>query len=512
MGLFTNLFLVSVLFCVCFSQQANVYRLHPKYPAADDEEEGSKASFVSRDTNRIGRRLQAVQTAIFSLKGNVVPYGLYYVTMLVGNPSKPYFLDVDSGSDLTWVKCDAQGTSCAKGPHPLYKPKKGSVVLGKDPLCAAVKAGSVHNHNHKGASEQCDYDVEYADNGYSMGVLVRDSVRALLTNKTVLTANSVFGCGYNQQGTSAASHALTDGVLGLGSGMASLPSQWAKQGLIKNVIGHCISGGGRDGGYMFFGDDLVYPSAMTWVPMLGRPSIKHYNVGPAQMNFGNKLLDRDGDGKKLGGIIFDSGSSYTYFTNQAYVAFLSAVKENLSGKQLVQDSSDSFLPLCWRRKKVFRSVAEAVAYFKPLTLKFRSTKTKQMEIFPEGYLVVNKKGNVCLGILNGTAMGNVDTNILGDISLQGHLVVYDNEKNQIGWARSDCQKIPKATTQRRVLRSSQPLSEQFVTLEDPSEFHRNTLDETISCAQELGKAVCSSSSYFLPAIGIYQENSCMIPT
>jgi hypothetical protein len=52
---------------------------------------------------------------------------------------------------------------------------------------------------------------------------------------------------------------------------------------------------------------------------------KHYNVGAAQMNFGNKPLDKDGDGKRLGGIIFDSGSSYTYFTNQAYVAFLSAV-------------------------------------------------------------------------------------------------------------------------------------------------------------------------------------------
>lgn len=80
-----------------------------------------------------------------------------------------------------------------QGPHPLYKPKKDSLVPGKDPLCAAVKAGSVHNHNHKGASEQCDYDVEYADNGYSMGVLVRDSVRALLTNGTWLTTNSVFG-------------------------------------------------------------------------------------------------------------------------------------------------------------------------------------------------------------------------------------------------------------------------------------------------------------------------------
>jgi hypothetical protein len=80
-------------------------------------------------------------------------------------------------------------------------------------------------------------------------------------------------CGYDQQGSLAVSPAPTDGVLGLGSGMASLPSQWAKQGLIKNVIGHCISGGGRDGGYMFFGDDLVSTSAMTWVPMLGRPSM-----------------------------------------------------------------------------------------------------------------------------------------------------------------------------------------------------------------------------------------------
>nr|ABR18371.1 unknown [Picea sitchensis] len=445
MGVLTNVFLVFVLFCVCMcvSQQADVYRLQPKYPAADNDEEGSKASFVSRDTNRIGRRLQAHQTAIFSLKGNVVPYGLYYVTMLVGNPSKPYFLDVDSGSELTWIQCDAPCISCAKGPHPLYKLKKGSLVPSKDPLCAAVQAGSGHYHNHKEASQRCDYDVAYADHGYSEGFLVRDSVRALLTNKTVLTANSVFGCGYNQRESLPVSDARTDGILGLGSGMASLPSQWAKQGLIKNVIGHCIFGAGRDGGYMFFGDDLVSTSAMTWVPMLGRPSIKHYYVGAAQMNFGNKPLDKDGDGKKLGGIIFDSGSTYTYFTNQAYGAFLSVVKENLSGKQLEQDSSDSFLSLCWRRKEGFRSVAEAAAYFKPLTLKFRSTKTKQMEIFPEGYLVVNKKGNVCLGILNGTAIGIVDTNVLGDISFQGQLVVYDNEKNQIGWARSDCQEISK---------------------------------------------------------------------
>jgi len=52
---------------------------------------------------------------------------------------------------------------------------------------------------------------------------------------------------------------------------------------------------------------------------------KHYDVGAAHMMFGKSPLDKDGDGKRLGRIIFDSGSSYTYFTNQPYGAFLSAV-------------------------------------------------------------------------------------------------------------------------------------------------------------------------------------------
>ena len=43
------------------------------------------------------------------------------------------------------------------------------------------------------------------------------------------------------------------------------------------------------------------------------------------MNFGNKPLASDGDGQKLGGIIFDRGRYYTYFTNKSYGALLSAV-------------------------------------------------------------------------------------------------------------------------------------------------------------------------------------------
>jgi hypothetical protein len=39
---------------------------------------------------------------------------LYYVAMSIGNPPRPYFLDVDTGSDLTWLQCDAPCVSCSK--------------------------------------------------------------------------------------------------------------------------------------------------------------------------------------------------------------------------------------------------------------------------------------------------------------------------------------------------------------------------------------------------------------
>jgi hypothetical protein len=39
---------------------------------------------------------------------------LYYVTIRLGNPAKEYFLDMDTGSELTWLQCDVPGAHCAK--------------------------------------------------------------------------------------------------------------------------------------------------------------------------------------------------------------------------------------------------------------------------------------------------------------------------------------------------------------------------------------------------------------
>ncbi|KAK9167491.1 hypothetical protein Scep_002682 [Stephania cephalantha] len=344
-------------------------------------------------------------SVVFQLRGNVYPVGYYYAEVYIGNPPKPYYLDIDSGSDLTWLQCDAPCVSCPQVPHPLYKLTRNALVVCTEAMCKSFHSPPAYRCDKP--TDQCDYEVEYADNGSSLGILVRDIVPIRYSNGTVLGPRLAFGCGYDQH-VSKGDVSPTDGVLGLGNGKSTIASQLRSLGLIQNVIGHCMSA--RGGGYLFFGNELVPSSGIAVYRVKSLP------------------------------VIFDSGSSYTYFNRQAYQVFLSLVKKGLAGKPL-NVAADKTLSICWKGAKPFRSVLDVKQYFTPVTLSFANKKS-QLEIPPENYLIISSLGNVCLGILNGTEIGLENMNLIGDVSLQNQLVIYDNEKQRIGWIRADCNRLP----------------------------------------------------------------------
>ncbi|KAG5019067.1 hypothetical protein AAZX31_06G109300 [Glycine max] len=364
----------------------------------------------------------------FQIKGNVYPLGYYTVSLAIGNPPKVYDLDIDTGSDLTWVQCDAPCQGCTIPRNRLYKPN-GNLVKCGDPLCKAIQ--SAPNHHCAGPNEQCDYEVEYADQGSSLGVLLRDNIPLKFTNGSLARPILAFGCGYDQKHVGHNPSASTAGVLGLGNGKTSILSQLHSLGLIRNVVGHCLSE--RGGGFLFFGDQLVPQSGVVWTPLLQSSSTQHYKTGPADLFF-----DRKPTSVKGLQLIFDSGSSYTYFNSKAHKALVNLVTNDLRGKPLSRATEDSSLPICWRGPKPFKSLHDVTSNFKPLLLSFTKSKNSLLQLPPEAYLIVTKHGNVCLGILDGTEIGLGNTNIIGDISLQDKLVIYDNEKQQIGWASANC--------------------------------------------------------------------------
>ncbi|KAH0750874.1 hypothetical protein KY290_030106 [Solanum tuberosum] len=378
------------------------------------------------------KQLKSGSSLVFPLAGNVYPIGYYQVTLEVGQPPKPYFFDIDTGSDLTWLQCDAPCAKCTPAPHHLYKPHR-NVVTCKDPVCTSLHWPE--NHPCHDPNEQCDYEVAYADSGSSLGVLVKDTFPLRFTNGSIAAPHLIFGCGYSQEVPASTHTPFTDGVLGLAYGKSSIVSQLSGLGLIRNVVGHCLSGQG--GGFLFFGDDVLPSSGIAWRPIEQTSSEKHYSLGPAEL-----LFDGQATGVKGLPIIFDSGSTFTYFSSKAYDIFLSSIKKNINAKQLTDATNDKSLPVCWSGSKPFKSVNDATIYFKPFTLSFMKAKNVEFQLLPEAYLILTGHGNVCLGILNGTEVGLGNHNLIGDISLLDKMVIYDNEKKQIGWLPANCNKLP----------------------------------------------------------------------
>ncbi|XP_057735162.1 aspartyl protease APCB1 [Arachis stenosperma] len=377
----------------------------------------------------------ADSSSVFPISGNIFPDGLYYTYLQVGNPPKRYFLDVDTGSDLTWIQCDAPCRSCAKGAHVPYKPVRSNIVPSVDSICFEVQKNQ-RNEYQGSLQQQCDYEIQYADHSSSLGVLIRDDVHLLTTNGSKAKLNFVFGCGYDQDGSLLNTLAKTDGIMGLSRAKVSLPFQLASKGLIKNVVGHCLSKDGVGGGYMFLGDDFVPYWGMTWAPMANTDLYQAEILG---MNYGYRPLSFDGN-SKVGKVIFDSGSSYTYFPKVAFLDLVASLEE-VSGLGLVQDESDKTLPICWQANFPIRSVKDVKNVFDTLSLRFGSKwwiLSTVFQIPPEGYLIISKKGNVCLAILDGSNVHDGSTIILGDISLRGYMVVYDNVNKKIGWERAEC--------------------------------------------------------------------------
>lgn len=398
---------------------------------------GSNKAVFPVDDGGLPNKVTSSKTAVLPINGDTFLDGLYYTQILVGSPPRPYFVDIDTGSDLTWIQCDAPCISCSKGPHPYYKPARGNLISSKDSFCydfqKTSKSGSCESCN------QCDYEIEYADHSSSLGVLSRDSLRLVDVNDTSVDSKIIIGCAYDQQGMLLNSLTKTDGILGLSRAKVSLPSQLAKEGIIENVIGHCLTSESIGGGYMFLGGDYVPQVKMSWVPMLNDASM-NYLAEVSRVTYGSKQLNLDSQRKSNGRIVFDSGSSYTYFTKQAY-SDLTTMLKDVSNNGFIEDDSDTTLPICWRFKTPLRSIKDVSKFFKPLNLEFGKkwwSISTNLRIPPEGYLVISNKGNVCLGILDGSDFLDGSHIVLGDISMRGNLIVYDNVKHKIGWMKSEC--------------------------------------------------------------------------
>ncbi|CAM0874781.1 unnamed protein product [Alopecurus aequalis] len=342
---------------------------------------------------------------VFQLQGNVYPIG-----------------------GFTWLECDV--------PHEVYRPRLNNKLLCEDERCVAMHGDLGIEHDCTKYPNQCNYKIIYAGDESSLGLLLADKFSLPTTNDRL---NFAFGCGYYQVG--GLDERPVDGVLGVGKGTGNFVSQLKQQGMIdENVVGHCLSFHG--GGFLFFGRDSDrIPSAdVTWLPMVKDYRI-YYSPGRSTLNLDVQqeyyisVTQMDA--------VFDSGSTYTYVHMETYARLLWAVVDITLQDSSLAKVTDPEHPQCWGYNEPIQSINDVKNEFQPLQWSFtHGGNQATVEIPPENYIVVTERGNVCLGIFNGSAHDVHDFNIIGGIMMQNHVVIYDNERAQIGWVRAWCDELP----------------------------------------------------------------------
>ncbi|XP_065873635.1 aspartic proteinase 39-like [Euphorbia lathyris] len=435
LGRLVSILMAVVVFELGFAVLASgnfVFKVQHKF----NGRERSLSALRAHDARRHSRILSTVDVDL-PLGGNGHPAeaGLYFAKIGLGNPSKDYFVQVDTGSDILWVNC----ANCDKCPTKsdlgveltLYDPKKSgtmSRVYCGDDFCAATYNGVL-----EGCTKDlpCQYNVVYGDGSSTAGFFVKDTVvlaQATGDDKTTPTNGSiVFGCGAKQSGELGTSSEALDGILGFGQANSSMISQLAAEGKVKKMFAHCLDN--VKGGGIFAIGNVVSPKVNT-TPMV--PNQAHYNVVMREIEVDGDVLDLPSDvfdSSDRKGTIIDSGTTLAYLPNSVYEPLMTKILSHQPGLKL-HTVEEQFM--CFQYSgKVNDGFPD---------VKFLFEDSLNLNVHPDEYLFRIREEVWCFGWQNSGVQSKDgrDMTLLGDLVLSNKLVVYDLENQAIGWTNHNC--------------------------------------------------------------------------
>ncbi|KAL6993811.1 hypothetical protein U1Q18_011925 [Sarracenia purpurea var. burkii] len=258
----------------------------------------------------------------------------YYTTRLwIGTPPQKFALIVDTGSTVTYVPCSTC-EQCGRHQDPKFQPELSStyqpVKCNIDCTCDNDK-------------EQCVYERQYAEMSSSSGVLGED-IMSFGNESELQPQRAVFGCENVETGDLYSQHA--DGIMGLGRGDLSVVDQLVDRGVITDSFSLCYGGMDVGGGAMVLGG-ISPPADMVFTNSDPARS-PYYNIELKEIHVAGKQLPlnpRVFDGKH--GTVLDSGTTYAYLPEAAFLAFKDAILKELHSLQRIRGPDPNYNDICF---------------------------------------------------------------------------------------------------------------------------------------------------------------------
>lgn len=393
----------------------------------------------ARDRARHARIMQSFAGGIvdFPVEGTSDPYlvGLYFTKVKLGSPPREFSVQIDTGSDILWVTCNAcsncpqsSGLGVELNFFSAASSSTASLISCSDTICASIVQTASAECSTEG--KQCGYAFQYGDGSGTSGYYVSDLLSFDTMLGVSLIANSsapiVFGCSTTLSGDLTKSDRAIDGIFGFGQQGLSVVSQLSSRGITPRVFSHCLKGEGNGGGTLVLGE--IVDSRIVYTPLV--PSQPHYNLYLQSIAVNGQLLPIDSSvfatsGNR--GTIIDSGTTLAFLVAEAYDPFVSAITASVS--QFAR-------PFLSRGNQCYLVSTSISDIFPLVALNFAGSAS--MFLKPVDYLVH-------YGFVDGAAMwcigfSRVDqgVSILGDLVLKDKIFVYDLGRQRIGWADYDC--------------------------------------------------------------------------
>ncbi|KHG08697.1 hypothetical protein F383_11875 [Gossypium arboreum] len=354
----------------------------------------------------------------------------YYTTRLwIGTPPQQFALIVDTGSTVTYVPC-ATCEQCGRHQDPKFQPDLSStyqpVKCNLDCNCDSDRV-------------QCIYERQYAEMSSSSGVLGED-ILSFGNQSELVPQRAVFGCENEETGDLYSQHA--DGIMGLGRGDLSVVDQFVEKGVISDSFSLCYGGMDIGGGAMVLGgisvpSDMVFSYADPVRRYFRDGNSPYYNIDLKEIHVAGKQLSLNPsvfDGKY--GTVLDSGTTYAYLPEPAFLAFKEAILKELNGLKQIRGPDPNYNDICFSTAS--SDVSELSKTFPTVEMVFGYQ--QKLLLSPENYLFRHSKvhGAYCLGIFQNE---KDPTTLLGGIIVRNTLVTYDREQSKIGFWKTNCSEL-----------------------------------------------------------------------
>ncbi|EPS60068.1 hypothetical protein M569_14735, partial [Genlisea aurea] len=400
----------------------------------------SSSGLPSRDSSRIPLILVLpLKTQVIQSAPSELPFThnvTLTISLAVGTPPQNVTMVLDTGSELSWLQCNATGFK-----RPVFKWNSSSSYIPVDcssPTCT-TQTRDLSIPASCDSKNFCHTVLSYADASSSEGNLAVDN----FTFSGSKFPRTIFGCMDSGFSSDAEEDSKTTGLMGMNRGSLSFISQ---MGFKK--FSYCISGSDRSG-ILVFGESnftgLNYTSLIeisTPLPYFNRAAytvqLEGIKVAETSLQLPKSIFEPDHTG--AGQTMVDSGTQFTLLLGPAYTALRNEFAKQTGGVLRVFEDPDfvfqGAFDLCFRISKNATAAPELPA----VGLLFRGaeiTVTGERLLFP---VAGEERGNDsihCFTFGNSELLG-IEAYIIGHHHQQNTWMEFDLEKSRIGVASVRC--------------------------------------------------------------------------